>query len=65
MKIGKEYYFVGAVLISAVAYLLYDKIKKGNTNLIKNDYSFTQAEEGSHLQPPMTVPTLATPPLNI
>lgn len=61
---GKGYYIVGAVLLGVGAYLLYSKIKNGNlTYNSKNQDIVVQAEDGSHLNPPMQVPPLATPPL--
>lgn len=62
----KGYYIVGSVLLGVGAYLLYTKIKKGNTIFnTKNEDNFAQTEDGSHLNPPKetspTIPSLATP----
>jgi len=64
----KGYYIVGAVLIGVGAYLLYSKIKNGNSGFnISNEDNFAQTEEGGHLNPPMeaqsTIPPLATLPI--
>jgi hypothetical protein len=63
---GKGYYIVGTVLLGVGAYFLYNKIKNGNVKFnFRNDY-VSEAEEGSHLDPPMEsttdIPSTATPP---
>lgn len=64
---GKVYYILGTVLFGVGAFLLYNKIKNGNVNFNIRGEDITQAEEGSHLDPPKeassTVPPLATPPI--
>ncbi len=59
----KGYYIVGAVLLGVGAYLLYNKIRNGNLSFNpKSDYTEVP-QDGSHLEPPLEVPPLATPPL--
>ena len=65
---GKGYYIVGSVLVGVGLYLLYNKIKNGGINFnLRGQDEVTQAEDGSHLNPPMevppTIPPLATPPI--
>jgi|694.fasta_scaffold00162_106 hypothetical protein len=58
---GKGYYIVGAVLIGFGAFLLYNKIKSGNVNFnTRSQDDIVEAEDGSHLIPPMEVLPLAT-----
>ena len=58
----KVYFVLGAVLLGLGGYLLYNKIKNGNLNYnIRNEDNIAQAEDASHLTPPMEVPI--TPPL--
>ena len=63
----KGYYIVGAVLLGVGVYFLYNKIKKGNVSFNFRNEDVAEAEAGSHLEPPMEVPTdippIATPPL--
>lgn len=64
----KGYYIVGVVLLGVGAYLLYTKIKNGNSGFITgNGDSLAETEEGGHLNPPMeaqpTIPPLATLPI--
>jgi len=63
---GKGYYIVGSVLVGVGLYLLYNKIKNGGMNFnLRSQDEVAQAEDGSHLNPPMevppTIPPLATP----
>jgi hypothetical protein len=61
---GKGYYIVGAVLIGVGAFLLYNKVKSGNVNFnTRSQDDIVEAEDGSHLNPPLEVPTLETPPI--
>ena len=65
---GKGYYIVGSVLIGVGLYFLYDKIKNGGINInLRSQDVVAEAEDGSHLNPPMqvppTIPPLATPPI--
>jgi hypothetical protein len=54
---GKGYYIVGSVLLGIGVFLLYNKIKNGNlTYNFKNQDNIVEAEDGSHLNPPMEVP---------
>lgn len=62
----KVYYIAGALLLGLGGYLLYNKIKNGNISYnFRNEDNVAQAQEGSHLSPPMqapdTPPPLATP----
>lgn len=65
---GKGYYIVGAVLLGVGAYLLYNKIRNGNSTFSFRDMYVEEKEEGSHLEPPMqisnNIPPIATPPFN-
>lgn len=58
---GKGYYIVGGVLIGVGIFLLFNKIKKGNLKLNNSNTNINKNENGSHLEPPMEVPSLATP----
>jgi hypothetical protein len=60
---GKGYYIVGALLLGLGGYFLYNKIKNGNVTFNFKSESVAEAEAGSHLEPPMEVPDLATPPI--
>ena len=65
---GKGYYIVGSVLIGVGVYFLYDKIKNGGINFnLRSQDGVAEAEDGSHLNPPMEVPpkipSLATQPI--
>jgi hypothetical protein len=62
-KMGKGYYIVGAVLLGVGAYLLYNKIKNGNLSFNPKSDDTEPLQDGSHLEPPMEIPPLATPPL--
>ena len=59
----KAYYIVGAVLFGLGAYFLYSKVRNGNVSFNYRNEDVAQAEDGNHLEPPMEVPILATPPL--
>jgi len=61
---NKGYYILGSVLLGIGAYMLYNKIKNGNSSFnFKSQDTITESEEGTHLNPPNQVPDLATPPL--
>jgi hypothetical protein len=63
---GKGYYIVGALLLGVGGYLLYNKIRNGNSTFNFRDVFVEEKEEGSHLDPPIkttiNTPPIATPP---
>jgi hypothetical protein len=58
---GKSYYIVGGLLIGVGVFILFNRIKKGNLKLNNSNASIIKNENGNHLEPPMEVPSLATP----
>jgi hypothetical protein len=59
----KGFYLIGAVLLGVGVYLLVNKIKNGNISFNPKNEDTAVTEIGSHLEPPMEVPTPQTPPL--
>jgi hypothetical protein len=62
-KMAKGYYIVGAVLLGVGVYFLYSKIKNGNISFNPKNDDTEVPQDGSHLDPPLEVPPLATPPI--
>lgn len=60
---GKGYYIVGAVLLGVGAYFLFTKIKNGNISFNPKNDDLENMQDGSHLEPPLEVPPLATTPI--
>ena len=59
----KGYFIVGTVLLGVGVYLLYNKIKNGNISFNPISDNYEPEKEGSHLEPPTEIPSLATPPI--
>jgi hypothetical protein len=55
----KSYYIIGGILFGIGAFVLFNKIKKGNLKL--NTYNEILVKNENNLEPPMEAPSLATP----
>lgn len=59
----KIYYIIGTLAIGLGGYFLYEKIKNGNVSFNFKNEAVAENELGSHLEPPIEIPSLATTPL--